>query len=249
MGVGIKRFKKTLGRAKLGAMEDMRAEKRRVAPHRNDISGSNDEFTPSDYFMLSEYEHLTEMLLYTKEVGHKRVQFWLSIVTAAGGLLALLYQIDGGTATFFGTALIACLGLLVIGWTVFLKLIHRTVTTVEYLRGLGKIKHYFTENDSRIKRHLYFPARDDMPSFKYDPHMMGSSLRGLVVTINSFVIAALAAILPYFVWGGWAGVPIEIILGVAAFGISYLVHELYAIWRLGRAEHDNHFRVCFSRDD
>ncbi len=229
--------------------EDFQAKKTPIAPHRNDLSGSADEFTPSDYFMLSEYEHLTEMLLYTKEVGHKRVQFWLSIVTAAGGLLALLYQIDGISKTFSGTALIVCFGVLIIGWTVFLKLIHRTITTVEYLRGLGKIKHYFAETDTRVKRHLYFPARDDRPSFGYDPHMMGSSLRGLVVTVNSFVLAGVVALLPYFIWNEWSQLPIEIILAVSAFGTSYLVHELYAVWRFGKAEHDNEFRVSYRRDD
>ena len=115
--------------------EDFQSKKTPIAPSAAEAKKQGD-LSPSDYFMLSEYGHLTEMLLYTKEVGHKRVQFWLSIVTAAGGLLALLYQIDGGSKTFFVTALIVCLGLLAIGWTVFLKLIHRTITTVEYLRGL-----------------------------------------------------------------------------------------------------------------
>mgnify|MGYP000855927713 CR=1 FL=1 len=230
-------------------MEDRRVEPKQLSPDRNNLSDSNSEFTPSDYFMLAEYEHLTEMLLYTKEVGHKRVQFWLSIVSAAGGLLALFYQIDKGSAAFFGTALIACLALFIVGWSIFLKLIHRTITTVEYLRGLGKIKHYFSENDGRIKKHLYFPARDDLPSFSYNPHMMGSSLRGLVVTINSFIIAAVVAILPYFIWGEWSRLPVEIILAIAAFGVSYLAHELYAVWRFGKAQRDNDFRVCYRRDD
>ncbi len=230
-------------------MNDRRVEKKQLFLDRNNLSESNTEFTTSDYFMLAEYEHLTEMLLYAKEVGHKRVQFWLSLVSAAGGLLALFYQIDKGSAAFFGTSFIACLGLFVIGWSIFLKLIHRTITTVECLRGLGKIKHYFSENDARIKKHLYFPARDDLPSFNYNPHMMGSSLRGLVVTINSFIIAGIVAILPYFLWGEWSQLLVEIILAIATFGASYLAHELYAVWRFAKAERDHDFRVCFRRDE
>lgn len=221
----------------------------RIAPHRHDLSDENEEFTPADYFMLSEYEHLTEMLLYTKDVGHKRVQFWLSIVSAAGGLLALLYQIDGGTANFFGTALIAGFALFIVGWMIFLRLVQRTVTIVQYYRGLGKIKHYFAEKDASIKEHLLFPARDDRPSFHHDPQMRKSNLRNLVVIINSFIIAAMAGILPNLIWGKWPAIGLEIILIVAAFGLSYLVHELFAVYSFHKAEKETEWKIRYRHED
>lgn len=219
-----------------------------IAPHAVEI-GKAEDLSPADYFMLSEYEHLTEMLLYTKDVGHKRVQFWLSIVSAAGGLLALLYQIDGGTANFFGTALIAGFALFILGWMIFLRLVQRTVTIVQYYRGLGKIKHYFAEKDASIKEHLLFPARDDRPSFHHDPQMRKSNLRNLVVIINSFIIAAMVGILPNLIWSKWPAIGLEIILIVAAFGLSYLVHELFAVYSFHKAEKETEWKIRYRHED
>jgi hypothetical protein len=219
-----------------------------ISPSPTDLK-SPEDLTPADYFMLTEYEHLTELLLYTKEVGHTRVQFWLSIVSAVGGLLAVLFQLGGGSQTFFCTLVIACIVLFLIGGTIFRKLIHRTITTVEYLRALGKIKRYFVDKAPEVAKHLYFPARDDRPSFRYDPHMMGSSLRGLVVTINSFIVAALVAVLPILLWASWPKMKMEIILAIAAFGVSYLIHELYAAWRFARAESQSERKIRFRHID
>lgn len=219
-----------------------------IAPRAVEVEKAED-LSPADYFMLSEYEHLTEMLLYTKDVGHKRVQFWLSIVSAAGGLLALLYQIDGGTTNFFGTALIAGFALFILGWMIFLRLVQRTVTIVQYYRGLGKIKHYFAEKDASIKEHLLFPARDDRPSFHHDPQMRKSNLRNLVVIINSFIIAAMVGILPNLIWGQWPGAAVEISLIVAAFGLSYLVHELFAVFSFNKAEKETEWKIRYRHED
>jgi len=191
-----------------------------------------------DWFMRSEYDRLTEMLLYTKEMGQKRVQFWLTIVSAVGGLLAVIYQINGADLGFLAFTMIALLGILLLGFVIFLKLVQRTITSVEYLRAQGKIKAYFVSKKPDADKYFYFPVSDDVPklthSFAFK--LTGSSMRLLVVLINSFVLGGVVALIPRFVYGNWDFVGYQVVMGIAAFVLSFALHEGFTCKRFRLAE-------------
>ncbi len=200
-----------------------------------------------EWFLRSEYDRLTEMLLYTKEMGQKRVQFWLTVISAIGGLLAVIYQINGADAGFLTFTMVALLGILLLGLVIFLKLVQRTITSVEYLRAQGKIKRYFVDKMPKIEKYFYFPVTDDQPklvhSFAFK--LTGSSMRLLVVVINSFLIAAVVAILPRMVYGNWEFVGYQIVMGIAVFVMSFALHEAFTCKLFQQAEKAIADKVAF----
>jgi hypothetical protein len=191
-----------------------------------------------DNFMLAEYRRLTEMLLYTKEMGHKRVQFWITILTGVSALVAVIYQINGDDSGFISVALGALFGMYVIGFIFFIKMVQRTINSVEYIRAQGKIKRYFFDKNPIVSTYLFFPIADDKPPLKHSFafSLTGSGMRMLVVIINSFLLAGLVFLLPRVIYGDWSMLVFQLIMGISVFVISFAVHEAFTASRFRRAE-------------
>ncbi|MFC1721939.1 hypothetical protein ACFL0Z_03425 [Patescibacteria group bacterium] len=200
-----------------------------------------------DWFMRAEYDRLTEMLLYTKEMGQKRVQFWLTVVSAIGGLLAVIYQINGADTGFLGITTLLLFGVFILGFVVYIKLIQRTITSVEYIRAQGKIKKYFVQKKPDVAKYFFFPIADDKPDLTYSVafKLTGSSLRLLVVVINSFLIAGIAAIIPRIVYGSWQFLAYQIIMAVSVFVLVFVLQEALTARMFKRAEMANKARIDF----
>ena len=188
-----------------------------------------------DHFMLAEYRRLTDMLLYTKEMGHKRVQFWITILTGVSALVAVIYQINGDDSGFIGVALGSLFGMYVIGFIFFVKMVQRTINSVEYIRAQGKIKRYFFDKDPKVAKYLFFPVADDKPPLKHSFafSLTGSGMRMLVVIINSFLLAGLVFLLPRVIYGDWSMLIFQLVMAASVFVISFVIHEVFTA---------NHFR-------
>lgn len=204
-------------------------------------------FDEVDRFMLSEYNRLTSMLLYTKEIGHKRVQFWLTVVSSAGGILMVIYQINPSIESFFPLVFFVCSFIVLLGIVIYIKMIQRTVTSVEYLRAQGKIKRYFLEMDKNIEDYLFFPVGDDNPKLNYSLafSLTGSSLRILVAIINSFILGCVVGLIPRLVYGDWSMAIYQVILGVLTFALSFTLHETFTAYRFRKSDKYNKNRIKF----
>src|SRR5881394_714629 len=97
---------------------------------------SEDKSAPSREFFLAELEHFEESIWRNEEVGEKRFNFFVTLVTAVAGGLIVLWTSDKipndvrwrlPTLTWQ-----ACLALLVFGLVSYRRMIHRDRVTAEY---------------------------------------------------------------------------------------------------------------------
>jgi hypothetical protein len=97
----------------------------------------------STAFLLAELEHFGDSLWRNEEVGEKRFNFFLTLVTAvAGGLVALHTQEKPALS---GVARLqitegALAGLLILGMMTFIRMLHRNRVTDEYKKTLTYIR-------------------------------------------------------------------------------------------------------------
>ncbi len=224
---------------------------RKTTTTKNTTGATKDDQSAGSDFMIQEYRRLTSQLLYTKKVGQQRTQFWMTIVSAVGGLLALLYQLGGNTESFYAIAIIAGLAVFVLGIIVFIRVVHRTITIVEYLRALGKIKMYFVDRDKNISQYFFYRPGDDYPrlTYSFDFKLTGSSLHMLVVVINSFILAGMVAFIPRVIFGDWSFLGYQLIIAAAVFVLSFVIHESFTMkqFRLAKKLYKDH--IDFPTED
>jgi hypothetical protein len=120
--------------------------------------GRNDNPKAAD-FLIAEYQGLVESFWKTEELGDKRVEFFIAIVTALLGAMVLLERVAG--LEMLG----ALLALLALGAVVAKRILRRNLKSHEYLRAMGRIRRYFDEQSSNaLWKYMYQPPCDSRPT-------------------------------------------------------------------------------------
>lgn len=135
-------------------------------------------------FMIAEYENLRERRDSLDKLGESRVNFFLATISGALVGLTLLVQVPYiNDIVHFIVALII-IGILWIGFTMFARMVSRSINLILLDRGMNRIRRYFVDKNPEIKDYISLPIYDDMP--RLSPFIVSRgryNLRGFPPTI------------------------------------------------------------------
>ncbi|KPL26210.1 MAG: hypothetical protein AMS23_02615 [Bacteroides sp. SM1_62] len=123
-----------------------------------DKSGNN-ELNYSKDFLLAEYNHFAESFWRNEEVGEKRVNFFITLVTAVLAAIVALATKDGDfltTGVICPIAIFALLLLLLFGRVILKRMIKRNITTDEYKMAMAMIRSRFRHWGDQIEDYIPF---------------------------------------------------------------------------------------------
>lgn len=183
---------------------------------------ANDPERHSVDFLLAEYRYLGDCFWRNEEIGERRVNFFITLVTAAiAALVALATSKEGNLRkddVYFITVF-ALLALLSFGIVTLLRMIHRNTVTDGYKRAMEMIRSHFRNLDERLQ--------DYQPFEKGKPRKLGTGgLVDMVALVNSVILAALCALLAYF----HSGLGI-VLSGLVGFIAALIVQFVYVRYR------------------
>lgn len=160
---------------------------------------ADSEKSEAKEFLLSEYKYLCDSLWKNEETGEKRVQFFLTLVTAVLAATAALVSkaVDPdqpGSNLFYGISIFALAGLMVFGVITLLRILKRNAATDEYKLAIDDIRERFRDFfDPRGVLSGYEPFMGASKE-KYSLRKMGG-LSHIVAGLNSIIAAALTALI------------------------------------------------------
>jgi hypothetical protein len=177
-------------------------------------------------FLLAEYRYLGDCFWRNEEIGERRVNFFITLVTAAITALVTLAtrkQGDLGEDEVYFIVVFALLALLSFGIVTLLRMIHRNTVTDEYKDAMNMIRGRFRDwDEERLKD--YYPFK------RGKPRKLGTGgLVDMVALVNSVIVAALCVLLAYFRPGS------DIVLsGLLGFIAALIVQFVYVMCRYGK---------------
>jgi predicted secreted protein len=142
--------------------------------------------TKSEDFLLVEYRNLADSFWRNEEAGERRVNLFITLVTAV--ISALVALATRGARTNFDDAimLLALLALLALGSVTFLRMLRRNQVTDEYKRAMDAIRAFFKEGDERLR---------DYEPFKRTGRKVGrGGLAEMVAVLNGVIAGAIGMV-------------------------------------------------------
>lgn len=155
-----------------------------------------DEQRDSTGFLVAEYQRFANLFSQNEEAGDKRVNFFITRITAMIAALAALVEVSKRRDSLDEVALrwiavFALLLLLIFGVLTLLRIIKRNRVSDEYKGFMDAIRDHFQEWDDRLENYQPFGK-----SGKSKRRRLGTGgLAETVVTLNSVIVAALCALL------------------------------------------------------
>jgi hypothetical protein len=134
-------------------------------PNEYEQSGVKYQQHRSEEFLLAEYKHLADSFRRNEDIGEKRVNFLIVLVTAVITALITLANLPALAGSDFETLNIedvdllmgfALLALLLLGIVTLQRMLHRNRVTDEYKRAMDMIRSLFRDWDQRIESYRPF---------------------------------------------------------------------------------------------
>jgi hypothetical protein len=170
-------------------------------------------------FLLREFEALNTLHIDAKEIGEKRLNFFVTLTLAFGSFLIAVRQFLPADAyawlLLFGLVIIICLGIVT-----FRKMIQRRVLIIICRRRLNRIRAWFAYRYHDIVSALPYGVGEDIP-MDWGKSKLGTSA-ATVAMINTVLVAivAVAGIERVFGLGlSWWSIPTILISGVVTWQI------------------------------
>lgn len=163
-------------------------------------------------FLVREHEYFSESFWRNEEVGEKRVNFFVTLLTAVlGGLTALATSEHRPEKNDFKLLCVyALLGLLLFGWATLNRMIKRKKVSDEYKNALDAIRELYRQaHASQLGRYrpLNTPPRSTEKTGGYIE---------TVIVMNNFIAATLCGLIASFLGEAW----LTILLGLAGFWLA-----------------------------
>jgi hypothetical protein len=193
---------------------------------------SRDASERSKELLLAEHRYLADSFWRNEEAGEKRVNFFITLVTAVLAALVALATRQGSLTDgqIGGITFAACLALLAVGILTFRRLIHRNRVTDGYKVSMDRIRDRFRAWDQRG-----LAGYDPFPKGTGGARRFGrGGLTDLVAAVNSIIAAAaVAALVTLFgsLAAITAGAGVSFVLSVAAHA-AYLERSYRGTWLL-----------------
>lgn len=112
---------------------------------------------PKD-FMIAQYQALSDSFWRNEELGERRVNFLIALVTAVIAALVALADVEGlKTERFLLPTILAVTALLGLGIVTWHRMLRRNLVTDEYKRAMGIVRSWFENDDGKLKDYRPFP--------------------------------------------------------------------------------------------
>jgi hypothetical protein len=140
-----------------------------------------------DDFLIADYQHFADSFWRTEELGEKRLNFFISLVTAVVGALVVLATSDSGfsDAEVQWLAFSAGVALLLLGVSTLLRMLRRNTVADEYKRAMRLVRESFRAR---------YELQDYEPFEKLPRRLFTGGLAQTAALLNSMIAAALAAV-------------------------------------------------------
>ncbi len=140
-----------------------------------------------DDFLIAEHQHFAESFWRTEELGEKRLNFFISLLTAAvAGLVVLATAESGFTDTQVQwVSFTTGLSLLLLGLSTLLRMLRRNNVTDQYKDAMNLVRESFRTR---------YALEDYAPFEKLPRRLFTGGLAQTAALLNSMIAGALAAI-------------------------------------------------------
>lgn len=109
-------------------------------------------------FMLEQYKALSDSFWRNEELGERRINFLITLVTAVLTAMVALVKVGGlDLEDFLLPSILVVIALLSLGVVTFRRMLRRNRVTDEYKRGMEIIRDWFEREDDSLKGHRPFP--------------------------------------------------------------------------------------------
>jgi hypothetical protein len=188
--------------------------------------------------LLAEYDRLKELEQFRLENYERALQFYLTVITAAAGVLVLLLERQAASSSLpLNIGLL--LGLvLVMGEITFLRLMGIDIALTENAKAYLLIRDKFLRADSELGDVFLKGLVQDSKRYRSWASIGGiitraftvSQQKTTVVFLNCLVSASIAivAVWPQTIWIGLA-------VGIVVTAVVGFLHAVYASWRYNQA--------------
>jgi len=195
-------------------------------------------------FLLAEYGLLKDLRASLITQNENRLNYYITVVSGVAAVTALIFKVYDTTEAFYFAALPVSFLLLLLGATIFGRLIETHISITIYARGLNRIRRYFLDNDHRIANYLMLHVFDDRPRFGALGFLSTKTTRlGLSVVpflINSTLIGILTGFSTSLLFQ--FQIPASFVIGLITFSLTLVAHYGYYNHQIKKA------RKVFSKD-
>ena len=169
-------------------------------------------------FLIAEYKHFSDSFWRNEEIGEKRLNFFITLVTAVITALVVLATKKGSTLfEVFEIARYALIALLFLGIVTLLRMLRRNRVTDEYKKAMDSIRCHFRDLDVRFKSYKPFD--------KGKKRKLGTGgLVEFIAIVNSLIFAAIAY-LSFNIGPGYLRALIGFIVSIAIHVLIILKHH------------------------
>ncbi len=199
---------------------------------------------PPEEFLMAEYNTLKEFRANQVEQSQNRFNFFIALVSGALAIVALVNDRSAAlnTPLFFIGVGITALALLYLGVITFRRIIQTHIRTVEYTRGMNRVRRYFVEHYPEIATYLTFSIDDARPRLGTLGNLTigATGLTSMVIFINT-ILATIG--FNFLLWQILVSVSREqpalvAVSGVLTFLLSLMLHRRYLLSQLAQADVD-----------
>ncbi|UCE06820.1 MAG: DUF4040 domain-containing protein [bacterium] len=183
-------------------------------------------------FLLEEYKYLADSFWKNEETGDKRVNFFITLVTAVIAALVALATSDKGyleQETIRLLTIFSLVSLLSFGIFTLLRMIRRNQVTDEYKTAMDSIRDIFRQFDYE-KLKDYYPFGKNQKKRKY----WRGGLAETTALINSVIVAAIFALLTVG-YQNW----LVAVHALVVFGLVLAIQFLFLSYCYGKRKSDN----------
>ncbi len=188
-------------------------------------------------FLLAEHAKYHEAFIKNEELGERRIQFFLGLVTAGAGAVVLLATSQRSLVADYPAVILWIAGtlallILAVGLLTYDRLLKRDQTTAEYKEVLDDIRRRFVQAAASATGLVSLDGYDPFPKARGRVLDQIGRLAQLTLAINAW-LAGVATVLWRSSMAGWpdtrAEATVAAILGIAA-AVALALAQL-AWWR------------------
>lgn len=181
-----------------------------------------------DTFLIAEYEHFADSFWKTEELGEKRLNFFISLSTAAVAGLVALATADTGFSDEQVKWLSVSVGiaLVLLGVSTYLRMLRRNNVADQYKRAINHVRQHFV-------RQYKLEGYDPMGMLRREPteilprKLFTGGLAQTAALLNSIIAGGITAMALLFVVApGWiAGSAAAVFLLSITAQFAYIRHR------------------------
>lgn len=156
-----------------------------------------------------------------------RASLYLSTLSSAVVALAFIAQISGMGNIFVTFALVIFPSLLFMGFATYVRLVQTAMADILYLRGINRIRHFYTELAPQTAPYFVLSIYDDRSGvvdalgIKASPWQAVFSISGVIAAVNSILAGVFAGLLINLIPNQalWMPIASGLAVLVAVFGL------------------------------